>query len=410
MTRNRERTLVVCGHGMVAQRFLEELVARDPAPRLNIVVFNGESRPAYNRIQLSALLSGDADEDSLTLKPGDWFSRHGIQVHGGESVRAIDRQGQTVTTTTGRVQRYDRLVIATGSRPGQLGIPGEDLRGVTQFRDFNDTCHLIEQSRTRQRAVVVGGGFLGLEAAAGLLRRGVAVTVLHRSGHLLNRQLDPTGGNLLADALTSKGMDILTSTAPVQFLGRDSVRAVQLNDQTVISTDLVVVATGIVPNRELAEAAGLDCGRGIRVNRQLRTSDPNIHALGECCELESETFGLVEPGYQHARVLAQVLTDETSSASYRSSVLATRLKISDVPVFSCGLQAPDDSTESLIWQDFETGGYSHLMIRENRLVGAILVGDTGQGPWYQELITENANIARFRAQLPFGRQFCEVAA
>ncbi|WP_257900257.1 NAD(P)/FAD-dependent oxidoreductase [Marinobacter sp. F4206] len=406
----RERTLVVCGHGMVAQRFLEELMAREPAPDLNIVVFNGEARPAYNRIQLSALLSGDADAGSLTLKPGDWFTRHGIEVHSGESVSAIDRQEQTVTTSAGRIQRYDHLVIATGSRPGQLGIPGEDLSGVTQFRNFNDTCHLIEQSRTRQRAVVVGGGFLGLEAAAGLMRRGVAVTVLHRSGHLLNRQLDPTGGKLLADALTAKGMDILTSTSPVQFLGRDGVRAVQLSDQTVLSTDLVVVATGIVPNRELAEAAGLDCGRGIRVNRQLRTSDPHIHALGECCELNSETFGLVEPGYQQARILAQVLADDTSTASYRSSVIATRLKISDVPVFSCGVQTPDETTESLIWQDFETGGYSHLMIRDNRLVGAILVGDTGQGTWYQELITEQANIARFRAQLPFGRQFCEVAA
>lgn len=410
MTRNRERTLVVCGHGMVAQRFLEELVARRPAPGLNIVVFNGESRPAYNRIQLSALLSGDADEGSLTLKPGDWFARHGIRVHCGESVTAIDRQSQTVTTTTGRIQRYDRLVMATGSRPGRLGLPGEDLPGVTQFRDFDDTCHLIEQSRTRQRAVVVGGGFLGLEAAAGLLSRGVAVTVLHRSGHLLNRQLDPTGGKLLADALTTKGMEILTSTSPVQFLGRDGVRAVQLSDQTVLSTDLVVVATGIVPNRELAQAAGLECGRGIRVDRQLRTSDPRIHALGECCELGDETFGLVEPGYQQARVLAEVLADEASPASYRSSVIATRLKISDVPVFSCGLQAPDHTTESLVWQDFETGGYSHLIIRDNCLVGAVLVGDTSQGPWYQELIAENANIARFRAQLPFGRQFCEVAA
>ena len=410
MARNRERTLVVCGHGMVAQRFLEELLAQTPRAYQNIIVFNGESRPAYNRIQLSALLSGDADEPSLTLKPDDWFVRHGIQVHQGEPVCAIDRHAHTVTTATGRTQGYDTLVLATGSRPGHLGIPGEDLAGVMHFRNVDDTRQLIEHSRTRHRAVVVGGGFLGLEAAAGLASRGMAVTVLHRSGHLLNRQLDPAGGKLLADALDQKGLDVLTATSPLQFLGRDQVRAVQLNDQTLISTDLVVVATGIVPNRELAEAAGLDCARGIRVDTQLRTSDPDIYALGECCELNNETFGLVEPGYQQARVLARVVSAENCAATYQSSAFATRLKISDIPVFSCGLQAPDDRTESLVWQDFETGGYSHLLVRDNHLVGAILVGETSQGPWYQELITGHANIAQFRAQLPFGKQFCEAAA
>lgn len=409
MTRNKERTLVVCGHGMVAQRFLEELTDRGHT-YTHVIVFNGESRSAYNRIQLSALLSGDADEASLALKPDDWFVHHGIRIHHAEQVRSIDRQNRTLVTTHGRHQRFDTLVIATGSRPGRLGIPGEDLDGVMKFRDLNDTRALIEQSRTRPRAVVVGGGFLGLEAAAGLRRRGMAVTVLHRSGHLLNRQLDPAGGKLLADALEDNGLNLLTSTSPVQLLGRDSVRAVQLNDQTLISTDLVVIATGIVPNRELAQAAGLACGRGIRVDGQLRTSDPDIHALGECCELDGETFGLVEPGYQQAKVLADLLSGTNQAAHYQPSVIATRLKISDVPVFSCGQQIPDDTTQSLVWQDFETGGYSHLLVRDNRLIGAILVGDTRQGPWYQELITDNADINLFRAQLPFGKSFCEAAA
>lgn len=410
MSGKKQRTLVVCGHGMVAQRFLEELMAQAPLPYQSIIVFNGESRPAYNRIQLSALLSGDADEDSLTLKPDNWFANHGIQVHHGEPVRAINRQEHTVTTVTGRSQRYDTLVLATGSRPGQLGLPGEDLDGVRYFRDINDTRTLIEQSETRERAVVVGGGFLGLEAAAGLHSRGVAVTVLHRSNYLLNRQLDAVGGQLLAEALERKGLNILTGSAPLQMLGRDRIRAVQLSDQTLISTDLVVIATGIVPNRELAETAGLDCGRGIRVNPQLRTSDPDIYALGECCELDNQTFGLVEPGYQQARILAQALTESTDTARWTASVIATRLKISDVPVFSCGQQTPDESTESLIVRDFDTGSYSHLLVRDNRLVGVVMIGNTSQGPWYQELITDHTDITGIRAQLPFGKPFCEVAA
>ncbi|KKM98673.1 hypothetical protein LCGC14_1155570 [marine sediment metagenome] len=403
-------TLIVCGHGMVAQRFLEELVGKAPIPYRNIIVFNGETSAAYNRIQLSALLSGDTDEQSLALKPDSWFARHGIKIHHGESVRAIAPASKTVTTSTGEVYRYDALVMATGANPTRLGIPGETLNGVMNFRDLNDTRSLIELSRRRQRAVVVGGGFLGLEAAEGLKRRGMEVTVLHRSGHLLNRQLDADSGKLLCDALTARGINIRTSTSPTRLLGRDSVRAVQLDDQTLISTDLVIIATGITPNRELAQTAGLACGRGIQVNAQLQTSAPGIFALGECCEFNGETFGLVEPGYQHAKTLATVLAGATEGAAYEPSVTATRLKISGIPVFSCGQQAPDQHTESLVWQDFATGSYSHLLVRDNQLVGAILVGNTSQGPWYQELIIGKANIDPFRAQLPFGKPFCQAAA
>lgn len=410
MIRKTGPTLIVCGHGMVAQRFLEELVSKAPVPYRNIIVFSGETCAAYNRIQLSALLCGDANEDSLSLKPDDWFIRHGIQVHHGEAVRAIAPDKHTVTTSTGRVSRYDTLVIATGASPTRLRIPGEELNGVMTFRDLNDTRTLIELSQSRQQAVVVGGGFLGLEAAEGLLRRGMSVTVLHRSAHLLNRQLDPDSGKLLSGALTARGINVLTSTSPVQMLGRNSVRAIQLNDQTLISADLVVLATGITPNRELAQSAGLACGRGIQVNAQLQTSDPDIFALGECCEFNGETFGLVEPGYQHAEILASVLAGSADGAAYQPSETATRLKISGIPVFSCGQQAPDEHTESLVWQDLATNSYNHLLIRDSRLVGAILVGNTSQGPWYQELIAGKTNIDLFRAQLPFGKPFCEAAA
>lgn len=410
MAVNRTRTLVVCGHGMVAQRFLEELTARAPDAYRNIIVFNGESRPAYNRIQLSGLLAGDTDESSLTLRPDNWFRANGIQVHDGEPVQSIDRERHTVTTVTGRVQGYDTLILATGSRPAHLGIPGEELEGVLSFRDIRDTRELIERSEKHQRAVVVGGGFLGLEAADGLRRRGMDVTLLHRGSHLLNRQLDPVGGELLADALEDRGLHILTSRSPVRLLGKDQVRAVQLEDQTLISTDLVVIATGITPNRGLAMSAGLDCGRGIQVNNQLQTSDPDIFALGECCQLGEQTFGLVEPGYQQASVLAQVLSGQARDHGFARTEIATRLKISGIPVFSCGLQTPDMRTESLVSQDFENGTYSHLLVRDNRLVGAILVGDASQGPWFQELISDGTNIAPYRAFLPFGKQFCQAAA
>lgn len=410
MTQSKARTLVVCGHGMVAQRFLEELTTLAPDAYQRVIVFNGESVPAYNRIQLSALLAGDTDEASLVLRPEDWFRSSRIQVHNGEPIVSVDRKRHTVTTVTGRVQHYDTLVLATGSSPARLGIPGEDLENVVSFRDIKDTRNLIAQSRKHQRAVVVGGGFLGLEAADGLRRRGMDVTLLHRGSHLLNRQLDPTGGELLARALEDRGLHILTSRSPIHLLGKDQVRAVQLDDQTLISTDLVVIATGITPNRGLAQSAGLVCGRGIAVNGQLQTSDPDIFALGECCQLDSQTFGLVEPGYQQASVLARHLAAPTRNIAFTPTDIATRLKISGIPVFSCGLQTPDDETESLISQDFEHGTYSHLLVRNNQLVGAILVGDASQGPWFQELIANGTNIAPHRALLPFGKQFCQAAA
>lgn len=410
MIQRTKDTLIVCGHGMVAQRFLEELVSKASIPYRNIIVFNGETAAAYNRVQLSALLSGETDEESLPLKPDAWFARHGIQVHHSETVHAIAPHNRTVTTSTGKVFSYSTLVIATGASPARLGIPGEQLNGVMNFRDLNDTRALIELSQRQQRAVVVGGGFLGLEAAEGLLRRGMDVTLLHRSGHLLNRQLDPESGKLLSDALTGRGLKILTSTSPIQVLGQESVRAIQLNDQTLITTDLIVIATGITPNRELAQNAGLACGRGIQVNSQLQTSNPHIFALGECCEFNGETFGLVEPGYQQAKTLACVLAGATKGAAYQPSKTATRLKIGGIPVFSCGLQAPDEHTESLISQDITTGGYNHLLVRDNRLVGAILMGNTSQGPWYQALINDNVDIQSFRAQLPFGKPYCEAAA
>jgi len=404
-----QQTLVICGHGMVAQRLLEKLVAQPHQPFSRIVVFNGEASPAYNRIQLSALLAGDAKESSLVLKQSDWFRQHNIEIHQGDPVTAINRIDKTVTTTSGLVQEYDRLVIATGSRSASLGIQGEEMAGVVGFRDLRDTRKLINISQRHRRAVVIGGGFLGLEAAEGLRSRGMSVTVLHRSSHLLNRQLDPTGGALLEDALTARGLTIRTRTSPVALLGRDSIRAVQLDDETLISTDLVVIAAGISPNAQLARDAGLDCDRAIRVDTRLRTSDPTIYAIGECCQISDQTFGLVEPGYQQAEVLAQVLCDANSDAAFEPSVIPTRLKISGIPIFSCGQTQPDGDTESVVWQDYETNRYCRLLIRNQRLTGAVLFGETTDGLWYSERIQQADDISPIRAHLAFGKHYCDAA-
>ncbi|WP_336367677.1 NAD(P)/FAD-dependent oxidoreductase [Marinobacter sp. C2H3] len=411
MARKDSRTLVVCGHGMVAQRFLEELVAAGRGAFDRVVVFGAEPAPAYNRIQLSALLAGDTDEANLRLQPDHWFRRHRIDVHPGEPVVRIDRDRRCVVTVTGRVQSFDTLVLATGARAVRPDLPGMALDGVATLRDLADARTLIARAHHDRRAVVVGGGFLGLEAADGLRRRGLDVTVLHRAPHLLNRQLDANGGAVLADHLRSRGLTITTGTAPVRLLGQRSVRAVQLHDDTVLGTDLVVVATGIAPNRSLAEAAGLECGQGIRVNARLQTSDRDIYALGECCQRGDRTFGLVAPGYQQAQRLARHLTGQGVSApETNDDALATRLKISGVAVFSCGQHSPDAGTESVVWQDREAGHYGHLLIRDQRLVGAVLVGDTRDGDWYQERIRQGDSVADMRAKLPFGKPYCEAAA
>lgn len=409
MRAGTEQTLVICGHGMVAQRLLEKLVEQPCNPFERIVVFNGEATPAYNRIQLSAVLAGDANEDSLQLQQPDWYHHHNIEVHQGDPVVAINRTEKTVSTESGVVQPFSRLVLATGSRSASLGLEGEHLEGVMGFRDLQDTRRLINVSQRHRRAVVIGGGFLGLEAAEGLRSRGMAVTVLHRSGHLLNRQLDRASGALLEDALTERGLSVHTNTSPVALLGRNLVRAVQLDDETLISTDLVVIAAGITPNTELAREAGLDCDRAIRVNAQLQTSDPHIHALGECCQVESQTFGLVEPGYQQAEVLAQVLCDPHSEAAFEPSITPTRLKISGIPIFSCGQTEADADTESVVWQDYETNRYCRLLVRDQRLTGAVLFGETSDGPWYSERIQQADDISPYRAHLAFGKHYCEAA-
>ena len=409
MEHTQTPALVICGHGMVAQRLLEQLVATGH-PFSRIVVFNGEPFAAYNRIQLSSLLANQVRESELELNPRSWFRQHKIEVYNREPVTAIEPHQRRVTTASGRTLAYHTLVLATGASPSRLGLPGADLDGVMTFRDLTDTRTLIHRAQTHRRAVVIGGGFLGLEAAEGLRARGMDATILHRSGHLLNRQLNPAAGELLKHQLQQRGLTVLTGTEPTALLGKDQVQAVQLSDGTVLATDLVVLATGIHPNKALAEAAGLACNRGVQVDSQMTTSNPHIHALGECCQFQEHTFGLVEPGYEQAAVLARHLCQVSGNPGFTPGEIATRLKISDLPIFSCGPITPGPHTETIEWQDYAQAVYGQLLVEHNRLTGAILLGDTSSAPWYSELIRSGTDISRYRDTIAFGKPYCDAAA
>ena len=398
--------LVIIGHGMGAQRLLQSL-SDSCCRRWSVTVVGGEPGLAYNRIQLSGWLAGDVSAEALTLKPQQWFSQRSIQVHSGDPVVAIDRDGQYVHTESGRRITYDRLVLATGSRSAFPKVQGINLAGIQGFRNRADTRRLLDQARPNSRAVIIGGGFLGLEAAYGLHQRGMQVTVVHRSPHLLNRQLDPAAGELLGNALAAQGIDVRLESQLAGFSGTDRVEEVVLESGERIAAEQVVLATGITPNRELVEEAGLDTDRGIRIDHTLTTSDPRIHALGECCQLEGATYGLVEPVNRQADVLADRL--KGGSSLYQDQAVATRLKISGIDLFSCGEISAGPDTESIIYHDRQGGEYRHLLLRGNRLAGAVLYGDTRTGPWLFEHLQQGTDLAPWRAQLAFGEAHCEAA-
>ncbi|TVP52743.1 MAG: NAD(P)/FAD-dependent oxidoreductase [Halomonadaceae bacterium] len=404
--------LVIIGHGMAAQRLLQSLVA-EPAQPWAITVIGEEPETAYNRILLSPLLAGEADSSSLPLCDQHWYQQHQIHCISGDPVTAIDPQAQQVSTASGQQVGYDRLVLATGSRPALPPLPGVERPGIQGFRTLEDTRALQLAARQGGHALVVGGGFLGLEAAEGLRKQGMQVTLLHRSSHLLNRQLDATAGQLLAETLQARGLNLRLETQVAGFHGKDAhrespVAAVELTSGETLAADLVVIATGIRPNSELAAAAGLVCDRAVVVDQTLTTSNPHIHALGECCQFHEHTFGLVDPVNQQADVLAAHLLGQP--AHYHLSEQATRLKISGIELFSCGQVVPAEGTESITYYDREQQEYRHLLLRDNRLVGAVLYGDARTGPWLFRQLRQGADLTPWRELLVFGEAHCGAAA
>lgn len=396
--------LVVVGAGMASGRLLEHLV-RDGNGRYEITLFGAEPRGNYNRIMLSPVLAGEKSFDEIVTHDAQWYRDNGITVHFGETVTAIDRRNRQVISRRGATP-YDKLVIATGSAPIMPPLPGNTLRGVTAFRDFDDVRRMLAAAdEPAGRAVVVGGGLLGLEAAAALQLRGMNVSVLHLKGHLMDRQLDEASSDLLRAEFERRGIAIHTGAVTQAILGNKHVEAVALEDGTVIGADLVVMAVGIRPETRLATDAGLHVERGIVVDDGLVTSDSNILSIGECAEHDRVCYGLVAPLYDMARAAADTLLGR--AGVFRPVRTATQLKVSGVSVYSAGDFARADDREDIVLHDEETGAYRRLVVKDGRLLGAVLYGDVAEGPWFFDLVRGEVDTAPMRDLMIFGRGFAE---
>jgi len=394
-------SLIVIGNGMAAARFVDELAQR-ALGRYAVAVIGEEPRLAYNRVLLSALLADEVDFDDIELKPARWWRDRGVTLRYGERATQVDAAARNVTLAGGTQLAFSKLVFATGSQPVKPDIPGMDLPGVLTFRDVDDVNAIAATKAAGARVVVIGGGLLGLEAAYGLAKAGARVTLLHLMDRLMERQLDQRAALMLKRAVEAKGIAVRLQAQTARIAGSGGVEAVELRDGTTIAADTVVVAVGIRANIGLARAAGLEVGRGIVVNDHLETSTAGVHAIGECAEHRGCCYGLVEPAYEQAQLLARRLAGER--ASYPGSVLATNLKVSGVNVFSAGdFLAASDEAEEIVFSDPAVGIYKKLIIAHDRLVGAVLFGDTADGLWYLDLIRAGSSVAHIRDDLVFGR-------
>ncbi|AUH53605.1 nitrite reductase large subunit [Chromobacterium sp. ATCC 53434] len=399
--RARQR-LVVIGNGMAGIRAVEELLALAP-DLYDITVFGAEPHPNYNRILLSPVLAGEQAFRDIILNPPEWYAERGIALHLGKRVDAIDRDRREVTADDGTVAGYDRLLLATGSSPVMLPIPGGDLDGVIGYRDIADTEYMIAAAGRCRRALVIGGGLLGLEAANGLRLRGMEVTVVHLADWLLERQLDRQAGELLRRALAARGIRFLLGRQTAALLddGGGRVRAARFCDGEEVEAELVVMAVGIRPNAGLAAAAGLHCSRGVVVDDALQTSDPRVYAVGECASHRGVAYGLVAPLFEQAKVCANHLA-RLGTARYRGSVAATKLKVTGIDLFSAGDFIGGEGCEEIVLSDPAGGIYKKLVLRGDKLAGVCLYGDTGDGAWYFKLLREQRSVADLRDTLMFG--------
>lgn len=394
-----KRKLVVIGAGMASGRALEHLLAADP-DGWDITLLNAEPRGNYNRIMLSPVLSGEKTYAEIVTHDDDWYAQHRITCRFGDSVVRIDRENKVVHASQGSAP-YDKLLIATGSAPFIIPVAGRELPGVITYRDMDDTQAMIDASgQPGTKAVVIGGGLLGLEAAAGLRLRGMAVTVIHLMDHLMERQLDPAAGYLLQKDLETRGITVHCKGATKAILGKDRVEAVLLEDGTIYDADLVCMAVGIRPETRLATDAALEVGRGIVVTDQMVTSDPDILAVGECVEHDSQLFGLVAPLYDQAKVVAETLLGK--DAAFQPVQTATKLKVTGVDLFSAGDFADEPGREDIVFRDPARGVYKRLVIENDRLIGAVMYGDTADGSWFFGLIKDGADISAMRDTLIFG--------
>jgi len=399
----KKMKLVLVGNGMAGVRTLEELLKIAP-DLYDITVFGAEPHPNYNRILLSPVLAGEQTLDEIVLNPISWYAEHGITLHLGKKVIDIDRRKRIVKAEDGTEAEYDRLLMCTGSNPFILPVPGKDLDGVIAYRDIQDTNTMIEAATKYQHAVVIGGGLLGLEAANGLMLRGMQVTVVHVMPWLMERQLDDVSGKLLQKSLEDRGLKFLIGAQTQALIGdKDGrVMAVQFKDGTEIPADLVVMAAGIRPNTQLAEKIGLHCNRGIVVDDTMQTvTDPRIYSVGECAAHRGIAYGLVAPLFEQGKVCATHLA-HFGIGRYQGSQTSTKLKVTGIDLFSAGNFMGGEGCEEIVMSDPYGGVYKKLVIKDDKLVGACMYGDTVDGSWYFKLLREGRKIGDIRDKLMFG--------
>ena len=398
----KKMKLVMVGNGMAGVRTLEELLKIAP-DLYDITVFGAEPHANYNRILLSPVLAGEMTLKEIMLNDVDWYEQHGIRLHLGKKVTKIDRGARKVIAADGTTESYDRLLLATGSNPFIVPIPGVDLQGVISYRDIADTEAMIDASSRYRNAVVIGGGLLGLEAANGLKLRGMNVTVVHLMPWLMERQLDRNAAGMLQRSLEQKGLSFLLEKQTAEVVGRDGrVAAVRFKDGEEIAADLVVMAVGIRPNVELAQSAGLHCNRGIVVSDTMQTHDPRIYSVGECVAHRGSTYGLVAPLFEMAKVCATHLA-EFGIGRYQGSVTSTKLKVTGIDLFSAGDFTGGAETEEIVLHDAVGGVYKKLVIRNDRIIGSVMYGDTVDGAWFFQLMRDGQSIADIRDHLMFGQ-------
>ena len=393
--------LVVIGNGMAGMHTVEHLL--NAAPDLyDITVFGSEPLGNYNRMLLSPVLAGETRLADIMINNREWYGERNITLHSGKAVTMIDRVNRRVLASDGTSEAYDRLLVATGSSPILLPLPGKNLAGVITFRDMSDVDAMLEASAKYRNAVVIGGGLLGLEAANGLIKRGMRVTVVHLMDSLMERQLDPRAALLLKGTLEARGMAFKMPAQTAALLGGDRVTAVRFADGEEIAADLVVIAVGIRPNIELAKKAGLHCQRGIVVSDTMQSYDGRIYAVGECAEHRRQTYGLVAPLYDQARVCANHLAG-LGRWRYQGSALSTKLKVSGIDVFSAGTFGHEAEHDEIVMEDTGRGIYKRIVLRGDKIVGAVLYGDTRDGAWYFDALRDGADVSAYRDNLAFGK-------
>lgn len=407
---NKQR-LVVIGNGMAGMKTVEEVLANNPE-QFEITVFGAEPYGNYNRIMLSPVLCGEKTIEDIMTNDRQWYQDNDITLHAGEekAVVKIDRFKRCVIAKDGTEAAYDRLLIATGSNPFVLPVPGNDLEGVVAFRDIFDVNKMLDYSNTHQHAVVLGGGLLGLEAANGLTQRGMKVTVIHSNTTLLNRQLDEEAGQLLQAELEQRGVAFKMPAQTEQLIddGQGHIKAVRFADGSELPCDLFVMAIGVRPNMQLAKSAGIQCDKGIMVSDTLQTFDPCIYAVGECIQHRGDTFGLVAPLFEQAKVCANHLSGH-GMAEYKTLPTATKLKVTGINLFSVGNFSGDEHCDVLTFRDLSAKVYKKLVLKDNKLIGAVLYGETSQGAWYQQLLERRIDVSPMRHLLIFGEAYAMLA-